>query len=88
MNTDIQKQVEVLNQNFLKFQTIYDDFTKISHPFRCCDKTEGYYVRKDGEPCTEADIKLLYEIRSLGQETKFTLEDGKVKVYGFCDHGD
>ena len=71
-----------------KFEATYNDETVTSYPFRCCDRTEGYYTRKDGQACTQEDIKLLYEIKSLGQETKFTLEDGKVKVYGFCDHGD
>jgi hypothetical protein len=75
-------------KRYAEFKSTYNDQTITSTPFRCCDQTDGYYTRKDGTPCTEADVERLYEIRSLGQETRFTLEDGRVKVYGFCDHGD
>ena len=71
-----------------KFEATYNNETTKSRPFRCCEQTDGFYTRKDGQVCTEEDIKLLYEIKTLGQETKFTLENGKVKVYGFCDSSD
>jgi len=71
-----------------QFEATYNDETTETHPFRCCDETRGYYTRKDGKPCTQEDVDFAYLSRSLGQKTEFTLEDGKVKVYGFCDHGD
>lgn len=71
-----------------KFNSLYNDETTTSTPWRCVVQTDGYYTRKDGQVCTEEDVKLLYELRELGQNTEFTLEDGKVKVYGFCDSSD
>jgi len=75
-------------KNYEKFQATYEDQTTTTTPFRCCDETTGYYVRKDGQPCTDQDIEFVTKTRNLGQKTVFTLENGKIKVYGFCDHGD
>ena len=74
--------------NCLKFETTYNDETVKTYPFRTVDETKGFYTRKDGKPCTQEDVDFCYLAVVLGQTTTFTLEDGKIKVYGWCDHGD
>lgn len=83
---DCSREEQIANRQ--KFDETYNDETTETHPFRCCDETTGYFTRKDGKPCTQEDVDFVYQARDLGQKTEFTLEDGKVKVYGFCDHGD
>ena len=75
-----------VNRNI--FNATYNDETKETHPFRCVDETKGFYTRKDGKPCTQEDVDFCYLAKTLGQTSTFTLEDGKIKVYGWCDHGD
>jgi hypothetical protein len=70
------------------FDQIYNDETVETHPFRCVDEFKGFYTRKDGNLCTQEDVDFAYLARALGQTTKFTLVDGKIEVYGWCDHGD